>query len=108
MLPTTKTVPSQKLFDYSIYLMGVPKIGKSMLVSQIDKVLFLNTGGGLEAIPCYEVKINTWNDFLTTGAEFIKGEHEFVAIAIDTIERLHKLCVIYVLQKMNLKSIMQN
>jgi hypothetical protein len=98
-LPTEKNKPKDNLIDYPIFLYGVSKIGKSTLASEIEGNLFFNATGGLEALEVYEVKINTWEDFLNAGAEFIKGEHNFKSVTLDTIDRLHKLCVNYIVTK---------
>jgi len=102
-LPTERTKPSDILWDHSIYLYGPPMIGKSSLVNEIPGVLFFNTAGGLESLPVYETRINAWEDFLTTGAEFLTGSHNFAVAAIDTIERLHKLCVQYIIKRENIR-----
>lgn len=99
MLPKQKTKPKPNLFEHVIFLYGAPKIGKSTLVSEIPDVLFLNAGGGLDALEVYQTPIPDWETFLDTGAEILKGEHEFKVIAIDTIDRLHKLCVSYIMKQ---------
>ena len=99
MLPTQKTKPKTNLWEHVICLYGPPKIGKSTLVSEIDGVLFLNSGGGLDALEVYQTPIPDWESFLTVGAEILGGKHQFKVIAIDTIDRLHKSCVNYVINK---------
>lgn len=93
LLPTEKSKRMEKLTDYPIFLYGISKIGKSTLASQIEGNLFINATGGLEALEVYEAKVNSWKEFLEIGAEFIKGEHPFKVMTIDTVDRLHKLCV---------------
>ena len=101
-LPVEKKKPSINLWDYTILLYGESKIGKSTLISQIPNVLFLNTGGGLEAIECYEQRIASWTEFLEAGKEIVSNSHNFQVIAIDTIDRLHKLCVNYMMDKLKI------
>lgn len=101
-LPTEKKKPSVNLWDYTILLYGESKIGKSTLVSQIPNVLFLNTGGGLEAIECYEKTITSWTEFLESGREIMEGKHSYGAIAIDTIDRLFKYCSSYMMEKLDI------
>ncbi len=101
-LTTEKKQPSKRLYDYTTLLYGQTKVGKSTLLSQIPNILFLNTGGGLEAIECYEESVPDWETFLTKGKEIIMGGHNFEAIAIDTIDRLHKLCFEYMMNKLNI------
>jgi hypothetical protein len=99
LIPTEKTKPKTNLMDHVIFLYGIPKIGKSTLVSEIEDVLFFNTGGGLDALECYQTPIPDWSTFLEACAEFVKGEHKYKVIAIDTIDRLHKQCVSYLMDK---------
>jgi hypothetical protein len=101
-LTDKRKVPSARLFDYTTLLYGYTKIGKSTLLNQVPKNLFLNTGGGLEALDCYEEPIATWEKFLEKAREILTTEHVYEAITIDTIDRLHKLCSSHVMQKHNI------
>src|SRR5512137_612287 len=92
-LPVEKSKPKENLWQYPIFLYGPPKIGKSTLVSEIPDVLFMNTGGGLDALSVYQMGISTWLEFLESCAEIMKGGHNFKVLAIDTVDRLHKMCV---------------
>jgi hypothetical protein len=101
-LTQEKKKPSQRLYDYTTLIYGETKIGKSTLLSQIPNILFLNTGGGLEAIECYEEKVDSWERFLSVGLEIVMGDHKYEAIAIDTVDRLHKLCSEYMMTKLGI------
>jgi len=101
-LTTQKTVPKTNLWEYPIFIYGVPKIGKSTLAAEIPDNLFFNTAGGLDALSVFEEKINTWEEFKAKGAEFIAGDHKFGVLTIDTIDRLHKLCVDFMCKKLNI------
>lgn len=101
-LPKEKRTPKRKLWDNTIFLFGVSKIGKSTLVSELEDNLFINTGGGLDALSVYEVAIPTWKDFLKAGALLVSGEHNFKVITIDTVDRLHKLCVGHMMEKLEI------
>ena len=101
-LPTEKKKPSINLWDYTILLYGESKVGKSTLISQIPDILFLNTGGGLESIECFEQPITTWEEFLEAGKEIVAGQHKFKVVAIDTADRLAKYCVNYMMKKLDI------
>jgi len=103
MLPTEKTKPKEGLWQHPILLYGPPKIGKSCLLSEINKNLFFNTGGGLDALEVFQTPVTTWEEFLEAGAEFLKGEHDFKVCTIDTIDRLHKLAITYIIKQQNVK-----
>jgi len=102
MLTQEKKVPSMNYAEYTTLVYGTKMIGKSSLLSQVPDNLFINAGGGLEAISCYEEKVSTWDKFLNVGAEFIAGQHKFKAITFDTIDRTHKMCQDYMMAKLNI------
>jgi len=101
-LPTEKKKPSVLLWDYTILMYGKKLIGKSSLANEIPDNVFLNAGGGLEAIECYEIPIKKWDDFIEASAELLTKEHNFKVITLDTIDRLHKLCVSHVMKKLGI------
>jgi len=103
MLPNEKTKPRQNLWQHPILLYGVPKIGKSCLLSEIEDNLFFNTGGGLDALEVYQIPIPTWQDFLAAGKEFLEGKHKFKVCTIDTIDRLHKLAITHIMAEQKIK-----
>ena len=107
MLPKEKSKIKENLLDYVILIHGIPKIGKSELISQIPNILFADVEGGLSALEVYKAPINSWfstneddsESFLRVAAEFVKGEHSFPAICIDTIDVLHRHCTNYMMKK---------
>lgn len=101
-LTTEKKKPSLSLREYTTLVYGETKVGKSTLLSNVEQNLFFNTGGGLEALECYEERISSWEDFLAKGAELLEGKHTFSNITIDTVDRLHKLCSEYMMKKLNI------
>ena len=102
-LPTEKSLPKENLWDYPIFIHGQPKIGKSTFVSEIPNVLFADTEGGLSALKVFKEAVISWNNgegsFLQLCANFTKEKHDFPALCIDTIDRLHKLCSNYIMVK---------
>jgi len=101
LLPTEKRKPSKTLFDYTIMIYGNKFVGKSTLLAQIPNNLFLNTGGGLGTIECYEKPITSWEEFIDVGFEIVQGKHNFKCITVDTIDRLAKYCQNYMMEKLN-------
>ena len=103
MLPVEKTKIKENLFDYVILIHGVPKIGKSTLISEIGNVLFADCEGGLKALEVYKSAVTKWNGeeggFLKLCNEFTTEKHKFSCMAIDTIDALHKICVGYIMKK---------
>jgi len=107
MLPKEKSKPKQNLFDYVIFIHGAPKIGKSTFVSEIDKVLFADTEGGLSALSVYREPVSSWangsGSFLNLCKEFTTEEHDYSCLCIDTADILHKLCQNYIMIKNNIQ-----
>lgn len=102
-LPTTKTPTKKELADYTIFLYGEPKIGKSTFASQFDKPLFLATEAGLNSLEAYQIPIASWEDFLEACKLIAGGKHEFKTIVIDTVDNLAKYCSDYILKKNNVQ-----
>lgn len=108
MLPESKSKPKERLMDYNILVHGFPKIGKSTLANQAGNVLFADTEGGLGALEVYRSPVISWHNgeeegsFLKLCADFVKGEHNFNAMVIDTVDILHKLCSDYVMKKQDI------
>jgi hypothetical protein len=102
LLPTTKKKPSVNLWDHAILIYGQKLIGKSTLAAEIPDNIFLNTGGGLDALEVYQVPIPKWEVFINVSAELIKGDHPFKVVTIDTIDRLHKLAVNFICKKLEI------
>jgi hypothetical protein len=103
MLPTTKREPRKNLSDYNLLIYGHPKIGKSTFCSQMDTPLFLATEPGLQALSVYEKTINSWSLFLEVCKYISEGKHQFKTIVIDTVDILYKLCVEYMLGKLEIQ-----
>lgn len=101
-LPTEKTKPKTNFWEYPIFLYGAPKIGKSTLLAELPNALFLNAGGGLDAIECFQVPLGTWEDYLEAGKEVLTTQNNYGPIVIDTIDRLHKLAVGFVCNRQNI------
>lgn len=101
-LPTEKTPPSLTLETAKGLLHGVPKIGKSTLLSKFDNNLFLATEPGLVALEAYQVPVTSWDEFREVGAELAKAEHEFKTVTVDTVGDLLRLCQEHMMGKLGI------
>ena len=102
-LPKSKTARRCRLQDLSVLIYGPSKVGKSTLCSQADKVLFLSTEPGLNALEVFQIAITSWEEFLEACALIAKGDHGFELIVIDTLDNLHKLAADYVRRKLDVE-----
>ena len=103
LLPKTKTKRRIMLSEQTVLLYGMPKAGKSSFCAEIDDVVFLATEPGLNHLDVYQLPVNDWPTFLSAAAELEKGDHPFKAIAVDTVDLLHKYCTDFVCKKHNIK-----
>lgn len=104
-LPKEKTKPSCSLSKLSMLIYGAPKIGKSTFCSRIDKALFIATEPGLNYLETYNVRVNTWLEFLEVMAALKREEHQFEVIVIDTIDRLCDFCDTYICEQAKVQTI---
>ena len=99
LLPKETSKPKAKLEDFTIFIYGQPKIGKSTFCSQMDHPLFLATEAGLNSLEAYQVPVDNWETFVQAAAEIAKGDHKFKTIVIDTVDNLLKFCSDYMCKK---------
>ena len=76
---------------------GLPKVGKTSLASQLDKVLIASFEPGTNAINNILVSpMVTWKDWKDTVRQLIKNkdklQDKIAVIAIDTADEAYKLC----------------
>lgn len=93
-----KSNRKREIWDNNLLLYGPIGVGKTTLFAH-DWAYFANTEGGLGGLEVYKTDIMDWATFSFFCAEWVKGEHQFKALVIDTIERLFKMCQDYVMQK---------
>lgn len=104
-LPTQKQKPANSLHKLSMLLYGAPKIGKSTFCSRIDDALFIATEPGLNYLETYNVRVNSWIEFLEVMAALKREKHNFKVIIIDTIDRLCDFCDSYICEQAKAQTI---
>ena len=93
---------SRDLSGYITYIYGSPKVGKTTLAAQMDKILLLAFEPGYHAIPgVIAMDITSWGEMKQVYRELKKPEvHEkFKSIAIDTIDIAADRCKKYILSQ---------
>ena len=91
-LPTKKSKPQFSMNNLSMLLYGAPKIGKSTFCSRAEDALFIATEPGLNHLETYNIRVNSWREFLEAMALIAKGNHPFKTIVIDTVDKLCDFC----------------
>jgi hypothetical protein len=102
-LPTEKTTPSEALSDYSIWIYGAPKIGKTTLSDVFPDTLHLMFEDGVKALELFKVQIERWADVPDVVKEIYRGKHEFQNVAVDVVEAAYELCLDHVCADMGIE-----
>jgi hypothetical protein len=102
-LPTTVSIPSQKLGDYSILFFGDKKIGKTSLAAMFPDALFLMTEPGARALPVYQTPILEWKTFRESLRLLRSPQgNRFKTVVVDTVDLAFKMAETYACQKMGI------
>jgi len=104
-LPTQKHRPTLDVTEAKVLLYGPPKVGKTTLVTSLDpdKTLLVATEPGYGAVSGYVQPVSSWQEFLQTGAELVRGNHPFELVAIDTVDLLAKMCQDHVAKRLGVE-----
>lgn len=88
-LPTTK-VPALVQDPKNLILYGVPKIGKTTILSHLQDCLIVDIESGSDYIDALKVKINTLTELRELCVEINKAGKPYKFIAIDTVTSLEE------------------
>ena len=97
-LPTKRNEPERDLRRYSFLLYGREGIGKTTYLSTFPGMLFITSEPGAKGLRIFEWNkenggTTSWPIFLRA-VEVLETDPGFYKnIAIDTVDRLHQLCV---------------
>lgn len=105
-LPTKKSKPLVDWMDYTLFVYGPPKIGKSSLFKHSD-YLYLAFEKGLKALGVYKRYIKNWEQFLGY-VELLEKQAErktlkYKGIVIDTAEKMFLRCLRHVCEERNIE-----
>ena len=103
--PIFEMEPTQEgfsIFDYLSVWYGVPKVGKTTLLSKFKDTYFLVTESGYKFLKIRKSKIDNWADFRA----FVKKAEKspkFVSTVkmwvVDPVDKLAKFCMTYICDK---------
>ena len=91
------TVPAIKLNDYTVFIYGPPKVGKTRLASEWPNSVFIATEiQGIKAIKAKAFKCSNWYEVRGAVSKLIKKyQGEFQTVIFDTIDLGFKYCMDY-------------
>ena len=95
---------SKDIRNYSSFIYGICKIGKTTLVHELygEDVLFIATENRYKALNgAYVQKVNSWSEFKTTLNQLAnpKVKERWQVVCVDTVDNLAKMCDKFIAQK---------
>ena len=89
------------IIPYAVLLYGQSKVGLSTIASKFPEPVFLNLDDKLVHLGVNEVKVNSWQEFLSASAEIQQGKIKCKTIVISHIERLYDFASKFITEKFN-------
>ena len=95
---------SKDIRNYSSFIYGICKVGKSTFVHELygKDVLFIATENRYKALNgAYVQKVNSWSEFKTTLNQLAnpKVKEKWQVVCVDTVDNLAKMCDKFIAQK---------
>lgn len=93
-LPTQKSeVLTQN--PKNLIIFGLPKAGKTTLLSMLPKCLIIDLEDGTDYVSAYVLKAKTYQDLFTIAKELKQNPEQFDFVALDTITALEDIALPY-------------
>lgn len=90
-LPTEPSIPSDNLLDYTMFIYGEKKIGKTSLAAQFPDTLFLMFEPGGKALRIFQTPVNNWAEFVAY-VDLLEADQRFQTVVIDTVDIAYNMC----------------
>lgn len=104
-LPTSKSIPLTDMEDFTWFLYGERKIGKTSLISMFKDVYFLMFEPGGSALEIMQTYVPSWSFFTNKIIPKLKVRPNYCrAICIDTGFMAYERCVEYCMKELELES----
>jgi hypothetical protein len=87
-----KKIPASLKDPKNLILYGLPKIGKTTLLSQLDNNLILDTESGSDYIDAMKIKVSNLEEIIETCKAIKEAGMPYKFISIDTISTLEDIC----------------
>ncbi len=105
-LPTEPNEPPTSIGAYIFLIYGLPKIGKTSIVSHFEKVFYMSFEPGTKALKgVYSRPVNTWEEFTKYVDLLEDGEHSFKTVCIDTCDLCYQALADYWCRKEKIQDI---
>lgn len=110
-LPKQKTSPLEKLWDFTILLFGLKKIGKTSMLSELGDGFFFPFESGTKALSVFQpldakgrrvtftADANGWALFKKYSALVRASKKRFPFAVIDPVDKAHKACTAWTCKK---------
>jgi hypothetical protein len=105
-LPTTGNVPPEKIEDYSLYIFGQHKIGKTSFTTMFKKALHLfYEPGGKDYAGIMHREPNNWKEFLSyvdlLEKDSAQATPQFSTVILDPVDLCYRDCLLHVCKTMH-------
>ena len=92
-----KTTPAVALSDYTVFIYGPPKVGKTRLANEWPRSVFIATEPqGVKAITTDAFLVNDWYEVRGAISKLIKKyQGKYTTVIFDTVDLAFKYCLEY-------------
>ena len=90
-LPTELSVPSEILWDYSILIYGLKKIGKTSMWSHAENAFYFMCEPGGSALKLFQRRMHNWAEFKAYVEAFLASDFDLGIV--DTVDRAYAMCL---------------
>lgn len=91
ILPTTKILPTRQS-PKILLLYGMPKVGKTTILSELDNTLIIDLEKGSEFVTALKIGVNNLNELSQTLDAIISAGRPYKRIAVDTVTKMEEWC----------------
>lgn len=101
-LPIKKSQKVTNLQEYTYFIYGEPKVGKTTFCSNFESALFICTEPGHKFQEIYKVSPTNWTEFKDIARKLYSSKHDFKTIVIDTVDNAYTMCKDYVCKQLHI------
>lgn len=91
VLPTAP-VPPSRVNPRNLLLIGLPKVGKTTIISKLDNCLIIDLEQGTDFLEAMKIPAKSVQDIVNICVAIKEANYPYKFIAIDTITMLEELC----------------